>query len=99
MEAPRLGAPLGEEPSPSNLPREESSLASSALEEPSLGNSPEPHNEIAAADAAKVQQPVYFISTVLCDARKCSTMQQKLLCMLLILQGSYATTSRVIQLR
>jgi hypothetical protein len=32
----------------------------------------------------KVQKPIYFISTVLCNARECYTMQQKLLYTLMI---------------
>jgi hypothetical protein len=40
--------------------------------------------EKSPEDTAKVQKPVYFVSTVLCDARERYTMQQKLLYTLLI---------------
>jgi hypothetical protein len=78
------GASPGEEPSPPSLPREESSAMPPTLDPPPLGTSPEPLEEVSSSGTAKVQQHVYFVRTVLHDARERCTMQQKLLYMLLI---------------
>jgi hypothetical protein len=43
------------------------------------GVSPELHEEVTLEGTTKVQKPVYFVSTVLHDARERYTTQQKLL--------------------
>jgi ribonuclease HI len=50
----------------------------------SQSDAPEPHEEKTPKGITKVQKPVYFVTTVLCDARERYTMQQKLLYTLLI---------------
>jgi ribonuclease HI/transposase InsO family protein len=50
----------------------------------SQSNAPEPPEERTPEEVTKVQKPVYFINTVLRDARERYTMQQKLLYTLLI---------------
>jgi hypothetical protein len=50
----------------------------------SQGNATKPPEEKTPEGVSKVQKPVYFISTVLHDARERYTMQQKLLYTLLI---------------
>jgi hypothetical protein len=47
-------------------------------------DAPDLHEEETPEDTTKVQKPMYFVSTVLCDTRECYTMQQKLLYTLLI---------------
>jgi ribonuclease HI len=47
-------------------------------------DAPDLHEEKTPKDTTKVQKPVYFVSTVLRDARERYTMQQKLLYTLLI---------------
>jgi hypothetical protein len=42
------------------------------------------HEEETPEGMTKVQKPVYFVSTVLCDTQEHYTMQQKLLHTLLI---------------
>jgi hypothetical protein len=84
VEPPRSGASPGEEPSSPDPPREEVSSMPSTLEPPLLSGPPEPPKEAALASVAKVQQHVYFVSTVLRDAHEHYTMQQKLLYTLLI---------------
>jgi hypothetical protein len=71
----------------SSVPQEEPPAATSPTEPLSQSDAPELREEKTPEDTAKVQKPVYFISTVLRDARECYTMQQKLLFTLL-------TTSR-----
>jgi hypothetical protein len=50
----------------------------------SQSDAPELQEEKTPEDTAKVQKPVYFVSTVLRNARERYTMQQKLLYTLLI---------------
>jgi hypothetical protein len=50
----------------------------------SQSDAPELQVEKTPENTAKVQKPVYFVSTVLRDARERYTMQQKLLYTLLI---------------
>jgi hypothetical protein len=47
-------------------------------------DSPEPPKEVTPSSAAKVHKKVYFVSTMLHNARERYTMQQKLLYTLLI---------------
>jgi ribonuclease HI len=68
----------------SSVPQEELPAATSPTEPLSQSDAPEPHEEKTPEDTAKVQKPVYFVSTVLHDARERYTMQQKLLYTLLI---------------
>jgi hypothetical protein len=49
-----------------------------------MSDPPKPLEEAACANVAKVQQPVYFVSTVLRNTHERYTMQQKLLYTLLI---------------
>jgi hypothetical protein len=81
---PGSGAPREEEAAPSPDPREEPPAASSLTEPLSQGNAQKPPEEEPFEGVIKVQKPVYFVSTVLRDARECCTMQQKLLYTLLI---------------
>jgi ribonuclease HI len=78
------GAPPEEEAAISSVPQEEPPAATSPTEPLSQSDAPELHEEKPPEDTAKVQKPVYFISTVLRDARERYTMQQKLLYTLLI---------------
>jgi hypothetical protein len=64
--------------------REEPPAAPSPTEPLPQSDAPELHEEKTPEDTTKVQKPVYFISTVLRDARERYTMQQKLLYSLLI---------------
>jgi hypothetical protein len=50
----------------------------------SQSNAPKSPEEKTPEGITKVQKPMYFISTVLHDARECYSMQQKLLYTLLI---------------
>jgi hypothetical protein len=59
-------------------------MASSPTESLSQSNPPKPPEDEPPEGVVKVQKPVYFISTVLCDTREHYTMQQKLLNTLLI---------------
>jgi hypothetical protein len=65
-------------------PREEPPAATSPIEPLSQSDAPDLHEEKTSEDTTKVQKPVYFVSTVLRDARERYTMQQKLLYTLLI---------------
>jgi hypothetical protein len=65
-------------------PHEEPPHASSTTESLPQGDLPEPLEEATPVSIAKVQKPVYFISTLLRDARERYTTQQKLLYTLLI---------------
>jgi hypothetical protein len=67
-----------------SIPQEEPSAATSPTEPLSQSNAPELQEEKTPEDTTKVHKPVYFISTVLRDARERYTMQQKLLYTLLI---------------
>jgi hypothetical protein len=79
VDPPSPGAPREEEAAAPPVPQEEPPAASSPTEPLSQSNAPKPPEGVA-----KVQKPVYFVSTVLRDARERYTMQQKLLYTLLI---------------
>jgi hypothetical protein len=84
IDPPCPGAPPKEEAAVSCV-LQEGLLAATSLTEPlSQSDAPEPHEEKTPEGTTKVQKPVYFISTVLHDARERYTMQQKLLYTLLI---------------
>ncbi|KAM0890753.1 hypothetical protein ACQ4PT_026840 [Festuca glaucescens] len=53
-------------------------------EEENIGEQPKPPEEPPLEDPTLVQHPIYFVSTVLRDARERYTMQQKLLYTLLV---------------
>jgi hypothetical protein len=76
---PCPGAPLEGEAAIHSAPLEELPAATSPTEPPSEGDALDLHEEKAPEDSTKVQKPVYFVSTVLRDARERYTMQQKLL--------------------
>jgi hypothetical protein len=84
IDPPCLGAPPEGEAAISAPPREEPLAATSPTEPLSQSDAPELHEEKTPEDTTKVQKPVYFVSTVLRDARERYTMQQKLLYTLLI---------------
>jgi hypothetical protein len=67
-----------------SIRQEEPPAATSPTEPLSQSDAPKLQEEKTPEDTAKVQKPVYFISTVLRDVRECYTMQQKLLYTLLI---------------
>jgi hypothetical protein len=81
---PCPGAPPEGEASIPFAPLEELPAATSPTKLPLEGEATDLHEEKAPEDTTKVQKPVYFISTVLRDARERYTMQQKLLYTLLI---------------
>jgi hypothetical protein len=84
IDPPCPGAPPEEEAAISSVPQEELPAATSPTEPLSQSDTPEPHEEKTPEDTTKVQKPMYFVSTVLRDARERYTMQQKLLYTLLI---------------
>jgi hypothetical protein len=84
IDPPCPGAPPEEEAAISSIPQEELPAATSPTEPLSLSDAPELHEEKTPEDTAKVQKPVYFVSTVLRDTWERYTMQQKLLYTLLI---------------
>jgi hypothetical protein len=67
-----------------SVPQEEPPATALPIEPLSQSDAPEPHKEKTPEGITKVQKPVYFVSTVLRDARERYTMQQKLLYTLLI---------------
>jgi hypothetical protein len=79
-----LGAPPEGEAAIPSAPLKELPATTSPTKPPLEGDAPDLHKEKAPEDATKVQKPVYFVSTVLHDAREHYTMQQKLLYTLLI---------------
>jgi hypothetical protein len=79
-----LGAPREEEATLSPDPREEPPAASSPTRPLSQSNAQKPPEEEPSGGVVKMQKPMYFVSTVLRDARERYTMQQKLLYTLLI---------------
>jgi hypothetical protein len=81
---PGPGAPREVEAAAPPDPQEEPPAASPLTGLLSQSNAQKPPEEEAPEGVAKVQEPVYFISTVLHDARECYTMQQKLLYTLLV---------------
>jgi ribonuclease HI len=84
VDPPSLGAPRKEEAAIPPVPQEEPPAASSLTEPLSQSNAPKPPEEEAPEGVAKVQKPMYFVSTVLRNTQECYTMQQKLLYTLLI---------------
>jgi ribonuclease HI len=84
IDPPCPGAtPDGEAVIPST-PREELPAATSPTEPLLQSDAPDLREEKTPEDTTKVQKPMYFVSTVLRDARERYTMQQKLLYSLLI---------------
>jgi hypothetical protein len=81
---PGPGAPREEGAAAPLVPQEEPPSASPPAEPLLQSNAQKPPEDEAPEGVAKVQKPVYFVSTVLRDARECYTMQQKLLYTLLI---------------
>jgi hypothetical protein len=81
---PGPGAPREEEAAAPPVPQEEPPTASPPTELLSQSNAQKPPKDEAPGGVTKVQKPVYFVSTVLRDARERYTMQQKLLYTLLI---------------
>jgi hypothetical protein len=71
---PSPGAPREEEATVPPVPQEEPPTASSPIEPLSQSNAPKPPEEEAPEGVAKVQKPVYFVSTVLRKAREHYTM-------------------------
>jgi hypothetical protein len=84
IDPPCPGAPPEGEATTSATPREEPPAATSPTEPLSQSDAPELHEEKSPEDTTKVQKPMYFVNTVLCDMRERYTMQQKLLYTLLI---------------
>jgi hypothetical protein len=74
IDPPCPGAPPEEEAAISSVPQEESPTATSLTEPLSQSDAPELHEEKPPEDTAKVQKPVYFVSTVLRDTRERYTM-------------------------
>jgi hypothetical protein len=84
IDPPCLRAPPEGETTDPSSPREESPTATLPTELLLQSDAPDLREEKTPEDTTKVQKPVYFVSTVLRDARECYTMQQKLLYTLLI---------------
>jgi hypothetical protein len=84
IDPPYLGAPPEREAAIPSAPHEELPNATSPTEPLLQSDAPDLHEEKTPEDTTKVQKPMYFVSTVLRDARECYTMQQKLLYTLLI---------------
>jgi hypothetical protein len=84
IDPPCLGAPPMEEAAISSVPQEEPPAATLLTKPLSQSDAPELHEEKTPEDTAKVEKPMYFVSTVLRDAWERYTMQQKLLYTLLI---------------
>jgi hypothetical protein len=84
IDPPCPGAPLEEKAAVSSIPQEELPATTSPTEPLSQSDAPKLHEEKAPEDIAKVQKPVYFVSTILRDTRERYTMQQKMLYTLLI---------------
>jgi hypothetical protein len=81
---PCPGAPREVEAAIPSISQEEPPAATSLTEPLSQSDTPELQEEKTPEDTTKVQKPMYFVSTVLRDARERYTMQQKLLYTLLI---------------
>jgi hypothetical protein len=81
---PCPGAPPEEEAAASPVPQEVLLATTLSTEPLSQSDAPEPHEEKTPEGTTKVQKPMYFVSTVLRDARERYTMHQKLLYTLLI---------------
>jgi hypothetical protein len=84
IDPPCPGAPPEGEAAILSAPREEPPAATSPTEPLLQSDARDLHEEKTPDDTTKVQKPVYFVSTVLRDARERYTMQQKLLYTLLI---------------
>jgi hypothetical protein len=84
IDPPCPGAPHEVEAAIPSVPQEEPPATTSPTEPLSQSDAPELQEEKTPEDTAKVQKPVYFVSTVLRDVRERYTMQQKLLYTLLI---------------
>jgi hypothetical protein len=84
IDPPCPGAPPEVEAAISSVPQEEPPVATSPTKPLSQSDAPELQEEKTPEDTAKVQKPMYFVSTALRDAWECYTMQQKLLYTLLI---------------
>jgi hypothetical protein len=67
---PCPGAPREEEAAISSIPQEELPAAILPTKPLSQSDAPGPHEEKTPEDTAKVQKPVYFVSTVLRNARE-----------------------------
>jgi hypothetical protein len=67
---PSSGAPREEEAASFPDPREEPPAGSSSIEPLSQSNAQKPPEEEPSEGVVKVQKPVYFVSTVLRDARE-----------------------------
>jgi hypothetical protein len=74
IDPPCLGAPPEGEAAIPSTPREELTAATSPTEPLLQSDAPDLHEEKTPKDTTKVQKPVYFVSTVLRDARECYTM-------------------------
>jgi hypothetical protein len=84
IDPPCSGAPPEEEAAIPSAPRKELPIATLPTEPVLQGDAPDLRKEETPEDTTKVQNPMYFVSTVLRDARERYTMQQKLLYTLLI---------------
>jgi hypothetical protein len=84
VDPPCLGAPPELEAVISASPHEEPPAAPLSTKPLPQSDAPELHEDKTPEDMTKVQKPIYFVSTILCDARERYTMQQKLLYTLLI---------------
>jgi hypothetical protein len=69
-----LGAPREVEADIPSIPQEEPPAATSLIEPLSQSDASEPQEEKTPEDTVKVHKPVYFVSTVLRNARECYTM-------------------------
>jgi hypothetical protein len=72
---PCPGAPPEGEAAVPSAPHEELPAATSPTEPLLQSDALDLHEEKTPEDITKVQKPVYFVSTVLCDARERYTMQ------------------------
>jgi hypothetical protein len=74
VDPPRLGAPPEEEAMISASPLEEPHATPSPTELLPQSVAPELHEEETPEGMTKVQNPIYFVSTILRNARECYTM-------------------------
>jgi hypothetical protein len=74
VDPPCSGVPLEVEAKIPSIPQEEPPAGASLTEPLSQSDAPEPHEEKTPEGITKVQKPMYFVSTVLCDVRECYTM-------------------------